>query len=365
MKNVPIRILSPQFEPLGEIDNYESLQFIRRFFKVGEFELHININKKYTNKLQENNLIMLGNAVNKVGIIMHRENGFDENGEETDQLIVKGPTLNGITQRRLTMPDTTGYDRINDNAETIMKHYVNNNIVNPVDPARKISNVSISTDIKRGIQVPWQTRFEVLSDVLNQIGEWCNLGWDVILDITNQKWVFDVYEGRNLTSGQSILPPVTFSTDFENVKSQHFIDSALNYKNVAYAGGQGEEEERLILQVGEISGFDRIETFIDCSQAADSIELTTQGQQKLDELKKIKSFEVKILPEGSFIYEKDYDLGDIVTAQSLKWGITMDARIIELKEIYEVDGFNLDATFGTNIPNLYTIIKKNIKQLVR
>jgi len=53
MNNIPIRIIDKDFNLLGEIDNYESLIFIRRFFKVGEFELHINLDKQNVDKLQE------------------------------------------------------------------------------------------------------------------------------------------------------------------------------------------------------------------------------------------------------------------------------------------------------------------------
>ncbi len=45
MNKVPIRIIDKDFNLLGEIDDYESLIFIRRFSRVGEFELHINLEK--------------------------------------------------------------------------------------------------------------------------------------------------------------------------------------------------------------------------------------------------------------------------------------------------------------------------------
>lgn len=367
MKNKPIRIISLQFELLGEIDDYESLQFTRRFYKVGEFELHININKNHTEKLVKNNLILLGSSFNKVGIIMHRENEVDENGDSTDTLIIKGSTLKGIMSRRLIVPTTSGdgYDSATGTVESILKHFVDTNVVNPTDADRKIAQVIIATDQQRGSQDSWRSRFEVLSDKLTEIGEYAQIGWDVILDVENSIWIFDVYVGRNLTVDQNILPPVIFSTDFDNIKNQHFIQSLLNSYNVGYAGGQGDEINRLIQQIGNITGMERIETFLDCSQAADVTELTSQGTQKLNELKEILTFEFSIIPDNTFIYEQDYDLGDYITAQSRKWGITMNAQIIELKEIYEVDGFSLEATFGTNIPSLLTIFKRQTKKAVR
>ena len=45
--------------------------------------------------------------------------------------------------------------------------------------------------------------------------------------------------------------------------------------------------------------------------------------------------EGQILTKSPFIYERDWDIGDITTQQNKNWGITMDARITEVKEIYE------------------------------
>lgn len=364
MKKVPLRIIDKDFNLIGEIDDYESLIFIRRFFRVGEFEIHISLDKQNADKLIEDNLILLGADTRKVGIIEHCEKDTNEQGQ--DVLIVKGPTLKGITKRRITVPDnTTGYDRIKGNAETVMKYYVNNNIVTPADILRKIAQVALATDNKRGIVVPWQTRYEGLDDILGQIAEFTKLGWDITLDLQNNKWLFDIVEGRNLTSDQDILPPVIFSLDFDNIKTKHLMKSFMDYKNVGYCGGKGEEENRLIQQVGSISGIDRREVFIDCSDAENVDELTANGQQKLDEFKKIESFEAQILPQGSFVYGKDYDLGDTVTVMDRKWGVILNSMITEIKEIYEINGFNLETTFGTTIPNILTKFKRETKKIVR
>ena len=59
------------------------------------------------------------------------------------------------------------------------------------------------------------------------------------------------------------------------------------------------------------------------------------GLQYLSETPMINTLESEILTYGSFEYEKDWDLGDIVTVQNNAWGIAMDARITEVTEIYE------------------------------
>jgi hypothetical protein len=351
----PIRIMTPSFQFLGEIDDYESLQFIRRFHKPGEFELHINANKNLTDTLQEDNLVVL--SPKKVGVIRHRE----LNRENTEQLMIKGYSLQGILSRRITVPPTgQAYDKIRANAETVLKHYVRNNAVEPLDPSRVIPNLVIAEDLQRGVIVEWQSRYKQLDEELEKIAFSTNIGWNIFLDLQQQKWIFDVYESRNLTASQSMLPPVIFSIDFDNIKNQTFTDSAVSYKNTAYVGGQGEGGEREIVEIGNESGLSRIETFIDARDVEDDLSLTERGHQKLNEFQKITSFESEILTYGPFVYEKDWDLGDIVTVQDKKWGITLDTPITEVKEIYEPSGFRLEATFGNTVPTLIERIKKTI-----
>ncbi|EPY2273797.1 siphovirus ReqiPepy6 Gp37-like family protein [Clostridium sporogenes] len=364
MNKVPIRIISPNFELLGEIDDYESLIFIRRFNRVGEFELHINLNKNNTDKLQDDNLILLGAFFNKVGIIEFIDKSTSEDGKE--QLVIRGTTLNGKIKDRTTVPPIgQGYDNATGLQETIMKQFVNNNAVNPEDKDRIIPNLIIAEDKQRGKQDAWRARYENLADKITEIAEYSNLGWDITLDTDNNKFVFDVIEGRNLTADQEQLPPVIFSVDFDNIKNKHFVKSLLNYKNVAYVGGKGEDEKRLIQQVGNVKGWARKETFIDCSQAEDITELKTMGQHKLDDFKITETFESNVIPYGSFTYMEDWELGDIVTVMDRKWGITLNTRITEVKEIYEVSGFNLECTFGNHIPTIMYNIKKMSKKEVR
>jgi hypothetical protein len=56
--------------------------------------------------------------------------------------------------------------------------------------------------------------------------------------------------------------------------------------------------------------------------------------------------EEQVLTNSPFKYEIDYDLGNIVTIQNREWGVTRDVRIIEIREIYESGGVQIEATFG-------------------
>lgn len=348
-----VRILDTEFRLLGEIDDYESLQFIRRFYRAGEFEMHIALGKQSVDQLLPDRVIIINNQPHKSGIITHREISQDEQGIET--LIVRGTTLGGVFDRRLTISET--YDRIRGSAETVLKHYVNNHIVNGIYADRQMPFFALAPDQERGKQTPWQTRYEQLSNVLQEIAEWCDIGWLVSLDFAAKKWVFDVLTGRDLTTVQSTLPPVIFSHEFDNIQSQQYVDSYISFKNVGYAAGKGEEEDRLIQIVGQASGLDRREVFLDCTSAEDVIELDELGEQKLSELKHIQTFTGMILNTGSFVYEQDWDLGDKITLQNKRWGLIMHTRIIEVKEIYE-PASSIEISLGDEIPTITKAMQK-------
>ena len=362
---LPLRIISPQFELLGGIDNHEGLQFTRRHYKIGEFELRINPNKNLTEKLEADNMIILGADTRKVGVIRHCEISLGEDGTKSETLVIKGYTLKSLLMRRIVQVDGSGYYRKSDKVETIMKDLVNLNCIAPTDTDRIIPNLVNAIDQQRGGNGVAQYRYDNLADAMSDIAAYYDIGWDIWIDTVNSKFVFDVVPGRDLTSSQEPLPPVIFSTEFDNILGQNYIDSALNYKNVAYAGGKGEEETRLIQKIGTATGLDRHEAFLDCSSSETVDELISNGTKALADLGKIISFKADIIPSNSFRYGVDYFLGDKVTLQSKKWGVTMDARITEIKEIYESSGYKLEATFGNEVPTIASKFNKITKKIIR
>lgn len=371
----PIRILSLDFQLRGEIDDYASMWFTRSWHGIGQMELRINRYKKHVEHLVKNNIIMVN--AKKVYIIKHREIELDENGKATENWVIKALQLKIITRQRITVPpSTTAYDNKQGNAETVMKHYVDRNIVSPLDARRSISQMIISQNLNRGPTVSWQSRFKNLAEELADISLNSGIGWDITLDITNKKWQFDAYVGRILTASQSILPPVIFSPQFDSLQSLHYSESELNYKNSAYVGGQGEGIDRRIIELGSETGLTRHEVFIDARDVEEKDEndqplpeaviintLTERGQQKLHEFLQEEYLEGQILTKSPFTYEEDYDLGDIVTIQNKSWGVTMDARITEVKEIFETSGYKVEATFGNNRPTLMKKIKQELSQI--
>src|SRR5690606_17105523 len=96
----------------------------------GEFTLYLDLNSLYADTLKEDNLIILGD---NVGIIKYIQLAAGEEDEDmAESVLIRGLTLSSLVNRRITLPPQgQSHDTIKGAAETVMKHYVKNNCVNP------------------------------------------------------------------------------------------------------------------------------------------------------------------------------------------------------------------------------------------
>lgn len=355
----PIRIISPGLDLLGEVDNYLSLTFSRNYHSPGEFQLVLNRKVQNAGQLAINNLIMLGADTGKVGIIRHKEIKADERGEET--LTIKGYELGVITRQRITIPPVgESHDIQEGNAETVMKSYVERNCLDI--SGMEFPFLMIADDQQRGEIVKWQTRYKNLCDELEQISMLTGLGWGIYPDFNSRKWIFDIYNGRDFTAGQQLNPPVIFSPEFDNIKSQEFTDSLINYGTYAIVAGQDEGADREVVMLGsDATGLDRHVIFVDARDVQDVDDLPGRGEAKLAEHQRVISFQAEVLTQGPFKYQQDWNVGDVVTVQNKDWNLTMDTRITEVTEVYEPGGFKLNVVFGNSLPTLVGLIKRQIR----
>lgn len=72
--------------------------------------------------------------------------------------------------------------------------------------------------------------------------------------------------------------------------------------------------------------------------------LYNRGYEKLSEYGNTTTFEGSVEPNTTFVYGKDYFLGDIVTVQN-EYGITASARITEIIKVYDDNGYSIEPKF--------------------
>jgi len=247
-----VRILEADLSIVAEVEDYESLIWTRKWHKPGEFELYINRHKLHADEFVRGRLVIVDNDPARCGIIRHREIVLTEQGKLSESWRIRGYSLASVTDQRITVPPDLDYDVVTDSAETVMKTYVDNNIVTPQnDPfeERGIDIVSIANDAGRGPRVRWQTRYKPLSQELEAVSMFTGVGWDVRPNFTAGKWQFDVYAGVDRSVSQSDRAPALFDVDYDTIESLQFLDSDIDFKNLAYVGGQGEGAAREIARV--------------------------------------------------------------------------------------------------------------------
>lgn len=367
MKKAAIRILDIDFNLLGEIEDYESLYFERYFDRYGEFTIKINRNKRNTEHLKKGNIVFL--SPKKCGIIYYRDYSLENDGWVLEEITVKGFTLSYILSYRITdVPvNSENYD-VSGNAETVMKNLTSYNLSDLcTNNNRRIAAVRILENKNRGKTIDFSTRYKKLDEECTRVSNLGEIGFDITLNYTEKKFDFDVYTGRNLTAEQTDLPPVIFSTDFDNLESYTITDSDTDYKNMAYIGGSGEGIAREIETLNnDVSGILRREIFVDARdiEAGDSAGLIDRGNEALLEYKSIYNVSGRVLPFNSFRFEEDYDLGDLVTLKLFDVSQTtyFNTRITSVSENWDTNGYECVLNFGEKVPTVIDKIKGLIKE---
>jgi len=110
-----------------------------------------------------------------------------------------------------------------------------------------------------------------------------------------------------------------------------------------------------------LSGVERRELLIDLGNI-DIGEVEIEGEKVLDEYKEVKSIEGTVYQIPNMEYEKDWDLGDVVTVETE--GYAEDKRVSEIKEVYEKGKNTIEVTFGDKVPGLQEQLKKLTSKVV-
>lgn len=361
-----LNIYDSNFNRVADISNYEFFSWIRRFRNVDEFQLHINRYNANVEFLIEGNwIIAFIGGENRAARIEKENIGLTESGKTSETLKLKGYSGSQPLRNRVIFEDTLsgdGYDtQTSVIAETAMKHYVDQNIVNPTDTNRDIPNFIISPDLSRGNTINVRARFQKMNELLNGICLSGDIGYETTFNLTTQNNEFDAIEGTDKTAS------VNISTDTGNIQNINFEKSVLDTLSIAYVGGQGTAAARNVREVftavSEPSGYDRKEVFIDARDLSSNDELDDRGTAVLKDNEDKLLMDFTYLDTGMFQYLNDFNLGDIITITYV--GIaTLQARIIRISESYLPQrGKVINIGIGKEFPDIFKLIKDNLMNL--
>lgn len=370
-------VYSSEMELQGIVEKIASLIWTRRYWSCGEFKLLVPFTEEHSRMLVKNNIIMKRGDDEAAQI---RYVSITKNSQGLEEIEVQGKFLIAWIGKRIIKKQII----TNDTTQNILYRIVRENVTNPADTARKIPDVSIATDdedTESGVIDYTSEQYTNAQLAAETAAKAAKLGIRMRTDARTGAHVFSVYEGRDLTAGNTAgNAPCIFSQEFDNIVEQEYTNSVENLKTTAFVGG--EEKEGVARKVAEVggsaAGLAREEVFINATDIVQEYEnddgeqvsltdteylalLSARGAEELEQYAETLSFGSKINTFANLIYRTDYDLGDRVTCVNKRWGIRIDVRITEIAETYQNNVEEIDITFGESLPALLTQIRQITK----
>ncbi len=324
-----IYIFKRDFSDRFILSNLESLQEHIKYNGIGTFTMIVNESTENLAKIEVDSIIKNGEYYWLIQKITY----------ENQQITINGSSLNVVlNQRAILEPVSIG------NIESTYYDVINENL----------RGLDVQTDTIQGLtETFYTTRSEGL--LLDNAIELCTTsGLGNKCYVKDNVITFRFYVGNDLTE-ENDPQRVVFSTERNNLKDLVASNDISNYKNVAVVKGQGEGDEREVVIVGEGTGADRFEMFVDARNEDSDTDLSAYGQEKLDEQLKIVNFETTILDVD---FTNRYNLGDIVYCVSSQYQLKFKARISEMKRVFDQSGESITLTLGEPTLDMKGWLKK-------
>lgn len=348
-----IYVLDSSAQILDMIDTFESNIWTVQYFNTNDFELVVPATDKNIDLLQKDRLLCRdkdrdGDTWRNVMIIENIKIVAD--WEDGNQMTVSGRGLKSIVGRRVIWKQTNLTGKV----ETGIRQIITENIISPDDEKRKIDNFIL--DEPAGITDAFdiQAMGEDLDEWVTSTCQTYGIGWDVY--IKDGKFVFKLYKGLDRSYNQKDRLPVVFSDEFDNLLASTYTYERAEFKNAALIGGEGEGVNQRITTIGDSSGLERYEAYIDGSSVSSNGTIITEEQyykmlqdyakDELNTTSFTESFEGNVIPDGNYILNQDYFLGDTVQVIN-EYGISATPRIVEIIESEDQNGTSIVPTFST------------------
>lgn len=323
----------------GILDATTSVRWRRKYFEPGEVEVHLPATQENVELLKEGRIIRRTDRVEAAVI-----EGIEVDGED---LGITGRMLSSLLERAIL---SKRYTLRGPTERAMLAVIPEGTRVVPELIAAKESGVS-------GPDVEVQATYKNLLTFEQRMSKASGLGFRVRFE--PGRLTFEVYAGVDHSVQQRDRPVVIFSDEFGNLAAPKYTKTSTGYKNRAYVAGEGEGTDRTVVVVDLSAGEEVRELYVDArdiQREEDTTEedykamLRQRGLEKLAECVKVENFESDGEDVENFAYMVDWDLGDIVTVQYARLGITMHERITEVEEVYERGVATYTPTFGSPLP---------------
>lgn len=346
-------IMNKNFEILDPvIDFYKSTIWTNRYYKCGDFEMYIPLTSEtkklikqdyyiYRESDFEGDIIKSPKIIEKIETISNSKENY---------LLVSGRDCSSILEQRIIYPTMILKGKL----ENCISLILNDNLINPINIARKINFINFinsnALDIDIDTQITGDSILKYLEDICNDY----KIGYRMDFNKTSKKFILKLYKGIDRTDINNNA--VIISKEYDNVIKNDYMNDKTTYKNMGIVAGAGEGIDRKVVYLNdELSGIDRREIFIDAKdlQTTDEegqpipdedymAQLEQRGSEKLSESASQIKNSADIDINGQFVFNRDFYLGDVIINKSFE---TSKERIIETIESDTASGIETELTF--------------------
>lgn len=373
-----VEILDTNKMPIGIIDTANSIIWHSVYFGVGDFEIYAQATPAHIELLTIGNYVTR-NGTNDVGIIENITVDFDlQNGY---MITASGRFAKSILDRRLIYKlsgNTNTPTILSGLVEVAARQLVLDNAINcSFDSTRNIPNFVLG-QLKgfqakivdeNGNAAQKQVSYQNLLDYTDGLLQEYGLAAKVHINESNKNFLYTVYTGTDRSvDNTGGFEPIILSTEYDNLNASSYLYDLQPLKNAVLIGGAGEGLDRFYSVLkGSQTGLQLREIFLDASSVNKKYknagsdteqEYTTaqytallkqQGKLTLTKHIATENFNGEInVSFGTYQFNRDYFLGDIVTIQDNKINKYINERITEATEVQDENGYNVDVVFGQN-----------------
>lgn len=260
-------VLDTNLQVVAVADTYNSMIWTDRFQEAGDFELCRPMERSVLDYIQKDFYLWRKDSEH---VMIIEKILIESDAEDGDRLTVTGRSLESILDRRIIW----GLKTLSGNFQDGVKSLLEENIINPSKPERKIPNFIFEASTDPAItelKIDTQYMGDNLYDVITALCKERGIGFKVTLNSSNQ-FVFKLYSGADRSYGQFLNPYVIFSPNFDNIIDSNYVEEKSAWKNVTLVGGEGEGSERRYTAVGNTTGLERRELFTDARDVSSDID---------------------------------------------------------------------------------------------
>lgn len=368
-------LLNREFEIIEGIELFTSMIWTERYYEAGDFELYLPANKYsmdlYTKAAKEHYYIVRSDdytseSYSSMRCMIVENVKLDESLKDDAHLIITGRSLKSLLNRRVV----AGVKNVGGELETEIRSIVEENAIRPRLTERLIPDLIFGKEAGITDLINAQLKGAYVDDAITSLCKLKKVGWDIRLNLKNKRMEFFLYRGTDRSYAQTeeeaskLNSYVVFSQDFDNLMGSTYNLETRDYRNVAYVYSEyleedpdtkkeftKEYEQYVPSKKIEYNPYqlDRFEYFVDASNIStrgatefkirDHLnELRTsmiaKGQTEIDKLLYTTEMLGDVVPDLTFIVNRDYFLGDLVTIKN-QYDLRMESRVTELTETWD------------------------------